>query len=60
MNVINNILVTLILLVTSTIFANDYDANYYKDEGALLFKIYGLYINTTAKLKQLLTFAVNT
>ena len=46
-----SILVTSILLVTSTVFANDYDANYYEDEGALLFKIRGFYINSTAKLK---------
>ena len=59
MNFIKNILVTSILLLTSTVFANDYDANYYEDEGALLFKIRGFYINSTAKPKNLPTSATN-
>ena len=30
---------------------NDYDADYYEDEGALLFKIRGFYVNSPAKVK---------
>ena len=54
MKFIKNIFIASALLVASSAFANNnnYDANYYEDEGALLFKIRGFYINAPAKIKQ--------
>lgn len=53
MKFIKNIFIASTLLVASSAFANnDYDANYYEDEGALLFKIRGFYISAPAKIKQ--------
>ena len=54
MKFIQNILITAIFLIAGSAFAdnhNDYDANYYEDEGALLFKIRGFYVNAPTKIK---------
>lgn len=59
MTFIKNILFTSIFLIASTVFANDYDAGYYEDEGSLLFKIRGFYINSPSKLKSLPSSVAN-
>lgn len=53
MKSIQNILIAFIFLMASSASAsnNDYDANYYEDEGSLLFKIRGFYINAPVKIK---------
>tara|TARA_B110000503_G_scaffold142158_1_gene238055 strand:+ start:323 stop:1030 length:708 start_codon:yes stop_codon:yes gene_type:complete len=53
MKSIQNILIAFIFLIASSASAsnNDYDANYYEDEGSLLFKIRGFYINAPVKIK---------
>jgi outer membrane protein len=58
---IKNILIVSIALISSTCFAassdsnNDYDADYYEDEGRLLFKIRAHAIKSNAKQKKLST-----
>lgn len=52
MKFIKNILISSVLLAATTSLASDYDANYYEDEGALLFKIRGAYTDSSAKIKK--------
>ncbi len=52
MNFIKKVLFASIFLITNVAFAGDYDANYYEDEGDLLFKIRGFYIYSPSKLKK--------
>jgi len=48
-----NIIVLFAILFTFNATASEYKNNYYEDEGDLLFKIRGFYLNTSAKLTKL-------
>ena len=48
-----NIIVLFAILFTFNATASEYKTDYYEDEGDLLFKIRGFYLNTNAKLTKL-------
>ncbi|MDP5110481.1 MAG: OmpW family protein [Rickettsiaceae bacterium] len=53
MNFTRNIMVLFVALFALNTTANEYKNSYYEDEGDLLFKIRGFYLNTNAKLTKL-------
>lgn len=59
MKFIKNILFASIFLIINAAFASDYDADYYEDEGELLFKIRGFYVHSPSKLKNLPSSVAN-
>lgn len=53
MKFITKILIIPVFLLVGTVFADDYDANYYEDGWSSLFKVRGFYMNSSSKIKDL-------